>query len=331
MTGAIRHKILGVLAAVLLLVSCKPGVPGDYLQPGKMADILYEYHLAQALFSQQGGDSLTLLSYRAGIFKKYGVTEAEFDSSMVYYTRHTRQLYDVYKKVGDRMSADLVAQGGTSGALAQYGTDIASGDTASIWKGDMCFALTPYQSANIYSFEAKADTSYHKGDRIMLDFDSQFIYQEGVRNAAAVLTVTFGNDSTATEVRQLMSSSHYHIQIEDSRKLGIKGVKGFFMLGNSADEGPSTTLRLAVFYNVQLLKMHVHDAPAAETGPAADSAGMRRADSLRRGAADLPKPRMVPDGNTGIRTLKPIKPVKELPMEQSMHAQPMRNGNRSRR
>ena len=178
---------------------------------------------------------------------------------MVYYARHTRLLYDVYKKVGDRLNNELMAQGGSSMSMAQYGENIASGDTASIWKGDMCFALTPYQADNIYTYEAKADTSYHKGDRLILDFDAQFVYQEGVRNA----------DSVASEVSQLTSSSHYHIQIEDTRKVGIKDVKGYFMLGNSLDEGPSTTLRLAVFYNIQLLKMHIKEAAADNKNAAA--------------------------------------------------------------
>ena len=318
--ATIKTNVFVALCAMLLLVSCKPGVPGDYLQPGKMADILYEFQMAQTLYDQQGGDSLTLLSYRANIFKKNGVTEAEFNSSMVYYARHTRLLYDVYKKVGDRLSNELMAQGGSSMSMAQYGENIASGDTASIWKGDMCFALTPYQADNIYTYEAKADTSYHKGDRIILDFDAQFVYQEGVRNAVAVLTVTFANDSVASEVSQLTSSSHYHIQIEDTRKVGIKDVKGYFMLGNSLDEGPSTTLRLAVFYNIQLLKLHIKEVAADNKNAAAPLNGaqtdMQPLPSASGSPASGSSPQPVPSATDPVEhvsNVKPIRPVKMLP------------------
>lgn len=305
-----------MLLAVFMLASCKPGVPGKYIQPGKMADILYEYHLAQTLFQQQGGDSVMLASYRANIFDRYEVSEAEFDSSMVYYTRHTRQLYEIYKKVSDRYSNEIAAQGGSNSAFAQYGTSIASGDTANIWKGDMCLVLTPYNTSGISTFEARVDTSFHKGDRIILDFDAQFIYQEGVRTAVAVLTVTFGNDSVATEVRQLMSSSHYHMQIEDGAKLGIKSVRGYFMLGNNMNADATTTLRLAVLYNIQLLKMHVHDAPAADNGAAPDSANADK----RAGIASAPPAVQVMDDNRtaaphesgAFKQLKPVRPVKQL-------------------
>lgn len=297
------RNLLLLLVAVAALVSCKPGVPGKYIQPGKMADILYDYQLAQTVFQQQGGDSLTLLSYYDNIFNKYDVSKAEFDSSLVYYTRHTRQLYDIYKRVGERFDRELAAQGGTTNAFAQYGDNIASGDTANIWRGDVCFALTPQQSSNIVTFDAPVDTSFHKGDRVILDFDTQLIYQEGVRNVVAVLKVTLSNDSVVTDVRQLMSSSHYHMQVEDTGKLGIKGVQGFFMLGYNSSEGLSTTLSLAVMYNVKLLKMHVHDAPNA--------GGVEAADSMK---APLPSGHgPVPDqGGMPTKPLAPKHPVKDL-------------------
>lgn len=305
-----------VLAVVLMLASCKPGVPGRYIQPGKMADILYEYHLAQSLFQQQGGDSMMLASYRANIFDRYEVSEAEFDSSMVYYTRHTRQLYEIYKKVSDRYGNELAAQGGSNSAFAQYGTNIASGDTANIWKGDMCLVLTPYNTSGISTFEARADTSFHSGDRIILDFDAQFIYQEGVRTAVAVLTVTFGNDSVATEVRQLMSSSHYHMQVEDRAKLGIKNVRGYFMLGNNMNADATTTLRLAVLYNIQLLKMHVHDVPAAENVVSTDATNAGRqngATAVSPAAQSADKPQAATPHESGaFKQLKPIRPAKQL-------------------
>lgn len=70
--ATIKTNVFVALCAMLFLVSCKPGVPGDYLQPGKMADILYEYQLAQTLYDQQGGDSLTLLSYRPTFSRNMG-------------------------------------------------------------------------------------------------------------------------------------------------------------------------------------------------------------------------------------------------------------------
>lgn len=296
--------VLMALVVAVLMVSCKPSVPSEYIQKGKMENILFDYHLAKVMFEQEGkNDSLTLLAYQESIFEKYDVTRADFDSSMVYYSRHMQLLHEIYEHLGDRLSKELVAQGGVASGLGQYGDEIAGADTASIWKGDRSIALTPFPISNSYSFEAKADTSFHKGDRIILDFDAQFIYQMGLREATAVLSVTFMNDSVRTETVHVSSSSHFHLQIEDSDMLGIKNVRGYFLLSNGGN-GYSSTIRMCLCYNIKLLRMHVKRE--AETTPA-DSAKVQRPDSAKTVFTPMAKPQL----NTKIAPPPPnVKPEK---------------------
>lgn len=298
--------VLMALVVAVLMVSCKPSVPSEYIQKGKMENILFDYHLAKVMFEQEGkNDSLTLLAYQESIFEKYDVTRADFDSSMVYYSRHMQLLHEIYEHLGDRLSKELVAQGGVASGMGQYGDEIAGADTASIWKGDRSIALTPFPISNSYSFEAKADTSFHKGDRIILDFDAQFIYQMGLREATAVLSVTFMNDSVRTETVHVSSSSHFHLQIEDSGMLGIKNVRGYFLLSNGGN-GYSSTIRMCLCYNIKLLRMHVKRE--AETIPA-DSAKVQRPDSAKTVFMPMAKPQL----NTKIAppppNAKPEKPA----------------------
>lgn len=298
--------VLMALMVAVLMVSCKPSVPSEYIQKGKMENILFDYHLAKVMFEQEGkNDSLTLLAYQESIFEKYDVTRADFDSSMVYYSRHMQLLHEIYEHLGDRLSKELVAQGGVASGLGQYGDEIAGADTASIWKGDRSIALTPFPISNSYSFEAKADTSFHKGDRIILDFDAQFIYQMGLREATAVLSVTFMNDSVRTETVHVSSSSHFHLQIEDSGLLGIKNVRGYFLLSNGGNVY-SSTIRMCLCYNIKLLRMHVKRE--AETIPA-DSAKVQRPDSAKTVFMPMAKPQL----NTKIAppppNAKPEKPA----------------------
>lgn len=296
--------VLMALVVAVLMVSCKPSVPSEYIQKGKMENILFDYHLAKVMFEQEGkNDSLTLLAYQESIFEKYDVTRADFDSSMVYYSRHMQLLHEIYEHLGDRLSKELVAQGGVASGMGQYGDEIAGADTASIWKGDRSIALTPFPISNSYSFEAKADTSFHKGDRIILDFDAQFIYQMGLREATAVLSVTFMNDSVRTETVHVSSSSHFHLQIEDSGMLGIKNVRGYFLLSNGGN-GYSSTIRMCLCYNIKLLRMHVKRE--AETIPA-DSAKVQRPDSAKTVFMPMAKPQL----NTKIAPPPPnVKPEK---------------------
>ena len=131
------HAFLGLLA-LLLAMSCKPRVPREYISPGEMENILYDYHLADAVYSTRENyiDTLGMHVYKAAILKKYGRTEAEFDSSMVYYMRHSDRLQDIYERLSKRLSDNAVAHGTPEGSVART-TFTANGDTANVWNGEL--------------------------------------------------------------------------------------------------------------------------------------------------------------------------------------------------
>ena len=84
---------------MMLFVACKPGTPSQYIQPDEMEDILVEYYMAKAMAQQnpsQDEREYNIAMYAEAVLKKRGLTEAEFDSSMVYYTRHADLLHSIY-------------------------------------------------------------------------------------------------------------------------------------------------------------------------------------------------------------------------------------------
>lgn len=273
---SLNKAFLGLSLLVCLLASlqsCKPSIPSQYLSKGEMESILYDFHLAEAMANVNGGldGNTDMISYREAVFKKHGVTSAEFDSSMVYYTRHTKLLHDIYVKLGERLTAEAQAMGADVN-LGQYG-DISSGDTSNVWNGARSLVFTPHKPFNYYSFSVPVDTSYHKGDQLILDFDSQFLFQDGMRDGVAVLAVTFGNDSVASSNARMSGSQHYTLRVEDRDSLGIKSIKGYFLL-NSGDFGSgnssSTTLKLMFVQNIKLVRLHSvakKEKPAVSPSP----------------------------------------------------------------
>lgn len=255
-----KHKMiccLCQLAMIILFVACKTDVPSKYLSESELEDILYDYHLAEALAQNQPKDSTAIISYKANILKKYGITEAELDSTMLYYTRHTELLHKVYKSLADRFSNEAIAQGASANELARFSQVSSSIDTADVWNAERALLLFPNESFNSYSFKIKADTAYHKGDAIMLDFESRFLYQDGMRSATAVLSVKHSNDSITTKTIHLSTTSHFHLQIDDFENKGIKEIKGCFILNVDRSNFNATTLKMASISNISLIRMHV--------------------------------------------------------------------------
>ncbi len=276
------------LFMAFVLTGCKPGIPGRYLQPDEMADILYDYHVAEGIVQTDynSPDSIAMRAYRVSILQNHGVTEADFDSSMVYYTRHTRELQQVYTKIADRLDREAVEHGGQAG----LGDITDNADTTNVWKRSSAFVLSPYVATNRMSFEIKADSSYHKGDRMVLDFDTQFLYQDGMRDASVVLAVTYANDSVEYVNNSINSSTHYHMQIMNEGRLAIKAVRGYWMLSSdrSMPTSSATTFKLFVVSNVRLVRMHVAEPATNPEGESlkTDSIGRPGLDSLKR----LPPP-----------------------------------------
>ncbi len=236
--------LVAVMALLFCVSSCKPSLPSGVLSKGKMTDILYDYHLALAMaHMDDNGDKGQSLAYREAVLRKHDVTSAEFDSSMVYYMRHTELLEDVYKDLADRYNNEITAMGGNSAGSSDFDNLSATGDTANIWKVATSMVFSPDEAFNSTSFDMKVDTTFHKGDRfLMLDFDAQFIFQDGMRNGVAMLAVQFGNDSVAQRTIMIQSTQHYSVELSDADSLGIKSVKGYFMLMND-DNGTGVSLR----------------------------------------------------------------------------------------
>lgn len=327
--------LVAVMALLFCISSCKPSLPSGVLSKGKMTDILYDYHLALAMaHMDDNGDKGQSLAYREAVLRKHDVTPAEFDSSMVYYMRHTELLEDVYKDLTDRYNNEITAMGGSAKEGGEFANLSATGDTANVWNLAASMVFMPVNPFNSTSFDIKVDSTFHKGDRLMLDFDAQFIYQDGMRNGVAMLAVQFGNDSIAQRTIMIQSTQHYSVELSDADSLGIKSVKGYFMLMND-DNGTGvssqTTLKLMFLEHIKLIRMHPQKPVAAPAG----SASSASSDSLRKDSASSASsssgekpgeqtfemssqkpvhPIRMPDGKP-LRPLKEMKPMKAEPLK----------------
>lgn len=327
--------LVAVMALLFCVSSCKPSLPSGVLSKGKMTDILYDYHLALAMaHMDDNGDKGQSLAYREAVLRKHDVTSAEFDTSMVYYMRHTELLEDVYKDLTDRYNNEITAMGGSAKEGGEFANLSATGDTANVWNLATSMVFMPVKPFNSTSFDIKVDSTFHKGDRLMLDFDAQFIYQDGMRNGVAMLAVQFGNDSIAQRTIMIQSTQHYSVELSDADSLGIKSVKGYFMLVND-DNGTGvssqTTLKLMFLEHIKLIRMHPQKPVAAPSGssPSVSSDSLRKdsASSASSSSGEKPgeqtfemssqkpvHPIRMPDGKP-LRPLKEMKPMKAEPLK----------------
>ena len=290
----------------MLIAACKPGTPGKYIQPDDMEDILVEYYMARALAQQDGGpyeerDYNTAL-YIEAVFKRHGITQAEFDSSLVYYYTRADRLDPIFERVTERLDEQALVLGASEGEIGKYAQYNATGDTANVWPDRTTCLLLPMPPYNRWEFNLDGDSTYRRGDELLLMFMSDYMFQTGSKNGLAYIAVDYGDTVVGRNLHFSVSGLSQLRMPQDSTRT-IRSVKGFFYLDGGRESSAST--RLLFLSNVQLIRFHTRDEEAETDSIPRDRHGGRLpTDSvggrIDRGAGDQLLPADGRDGTDGV-------------------------------
>jgi hypothetical protein len=224
-----------------------------------MEDLLYDYYVAQNITGDQHDGYDYRAKYNNGlVFKKHGVTEAEFDSSLVYYYNHIEDLYKIYESVQARLSNEAIELGASVGDVERYMKRSLSGDTMDIWTGHRHHLLFPQPPYNIFQFVQKADTACRANDSYMMTFGSSFLVQSGSRSATALLSVVYENDSVFTKSISVPLSGTINLDIPECG-LRAKEFRGYFYMPERQGADNASDMCLYMADHIQLMRFHHPD------------------------------------------------------------------------
>lgn len=265
-------------------MACAPSVPSGILQKDEMEDVLYDMHIAQSIYETREGGVATgadLLALRASVLRKHDVDKAVWDSSFNYYCRNSRDMYDIYQSLAKRIERNVIALGGKVD-----GFQGSEADTANVWKAEDAFILMQQAPYNLFTFDVIPDSTFEDGDRITLQYDAQFIFQDGMRDIATFLAVYYDNDSIATVTSHSNFDGHGIVTLNnDVNRLHVKRIKGYFLLVQNLTQNSSnantTTMRLAAIRNVKLLHLRT-EPPAVKKEEPVEKVDSLKADSLMK-------------------------------------------------
>ncbi len=95
---------LFVVLILLAFASCSR--PEGVLSSSKMEDVLYDIHMADGVLAMKGyqsGHNTEGGKYYESVLQKHGITQAQFDSSLVWYTDNPQRFNKIYPKVITRL------------------------------------------------------------------------------------------------------------------------------------------------------------------------------------------------------------------------------------
>jgi hypothetical protein len=237
-----------LIACLALLTSCGKEIPDEIIQPSKMERVLYDYHLTLGM--SENSKNTEKEARKNYIFQKHGITSAEFDSSMVWYTRESKELMSIYENLNKRFKREYEHVERLLESREEANTrSFASGDTVDIWMKEDILWFTKAPLNNRLTFEIKADSTFHPKDAFDWNMDYYFM-TEG--EAIMGLNVIYENDSVIGMTKSITQSGPQSIYLHTDSAYNIKSLNGFVYVPQNQAKQPNILL-----HKINLTRYHM--------------------------------------------------------------------------
>ena len=141
-----KRRIQWYYSVILLafgLTACQVKRPDTVISDAKMENVLYDFHIAKAMGEEVPySESYKRVLYIESVYRKHGITQADFDTSMVWYARHPDALTKVYEKVNQRLKAERDGINHLIALRDNKPKESSPGDSIDVWRGRHICYLT---------------------------------------------------------------------------------------------------------------------------------------------------------------------------------------------
>ena len=176
-----KRRIQWYYSVILLafgLTACQVKRPDTVISDAKMENVLYDFHIAKAMGEEVPySESYKRVLYIESVYRKHGITQADFDTSMVWYARHPDALTKVYEKVNQRLKAERDGINHLIALRDNKPKESSPGDSIDVWRGRHIYYLTGTPMDNKLTFTLPSDTNFK--DRDTLRWTVRFRFLNG--------------------------------------------------------------------------------------------------------------------------------------------------------
>ena len=259
-----RHITLHIsllLMLALSLLSCDK-TPHGVMSINDMADLIVDLQLADAYIENHIYDFETDSSkqvFKQSVFKKHGITQQDYDSSLVWYAHNMEDYTRAYDKAAGKLKARydkldksrhddnsqpqdmMTGQGMSPGepthnptpgpsitrpqggkALQRQSSDI-KGDTADLWQGRRNYVLAQSAKRGFIPFDIQPDANKKPGDRYQLGYK----LMRGGNEFKVCLSVDYTDGSTTQIARGTYNDGWISIDVQSDTARQVRRIYGY--------------------------------------------------------------------------------------------------------
>ena len=252
MRNATLHISLSLIV-LLTLLSCGR-TPRGVMSVNEMADLIADLQLADAYIDSHSSlyeSDSDMLVLKQSIFKKHGITQEDYDSSLVWYAHNMEDYGKAYDKAIGKLKAryDKLDKGGPDrpeemmGGPAGFPThntapdparapgsqhkkrlsiDINS-DSADLWQGQRSYTLMQGARRGFITFEIMPDANKQPGDRYQLAYK----LLRGGNEFKVSLNLDYTDGGTSQMTRGTNSDGWVSIDIQSDTARHVRRIYGY--------------------------------------------------------------------------------------------------------
>lgn len=250
----LRTSLLAAIMGLLCLSACNVRRPEMVISNNKMADVLYDYHMTKAMIKNRTVPSDDeKQAYMDFVFKKHGITEEVFDSSLSWYSHNPDQMTSVYDQVFARMNRE--SEGIKQRISARDNLSVVSkpGDTVDVWTERRMIRVSNKAFENLLTFKIDADQYYEATDTMRWSMNYHFMNGGPTSERAPIMMmqIWYDRDSVISEQRIVRQDGRQTITLQNDTLGDLKSVQGFIYYPKQED-----STKFLLLDDISLMRLH---------------------------------------------------------------------------
>lgn len=240
------------------LSACQVKRPKEVLTDSRMGEVLYDYHIAKAMGEEYASsENFKRVLYVEAVYRKHGITQEQFDSSMVWFSRHPAVLAKIYEKVNARLRATRDGVNHLIALREDKPIETQPGDSMEVWAWKPYYKLEGVPMANRLTFLLPADGNFENRDTLRWSLRLRMPHSskrdEEVRPVMAMQMV-YEKDTLISAFCVAERSGVQTLSLAADTLGAIKEVRGFVYL-------PAGSASASLLVDrISLMRYHAHDS-----------------------------------------------------------------------
>ena len=257
----IPHIIL--LVFVFSLIGCKETRPENVIPEAEMENLLYDYHIAKSLGEDLSfNENYKKAIYINAVFNKHGITEAEFDSSMIWYTRHADELSKIYDNVSVRFKSKQTVINQLIAIRDKKPMTSEAGDSIDVWAWKRIAHLSNHSFNNNFKFVLPSDSNFKERDEIV--WKANFHFANKLKSDSSYLPlmamqIVYDNDSIISNLINVNKNGFNELRLSSDTLGKIREVKGFIYIPSEQQDVNLMINEISMhrYHNNDTLKLNI--------------------------------------------------------------------------